>query len=903
MRELPPPPGAAPLAPFPPAPLLVPPLSHEALAIQIAARTSSSQAATSTHTATSYPDARLLPPRAQLLQGGLVQLHQTHMLDPFAPAAQQPHRQMPLPARTGAPSCLPAQPLSVAPVPYAPGAPSYAPYCVMTPTGSDKLAPAPPLPLSNMLGGSNAVACMQAAERLAQLGEFAAAAKSFQHAYRVSPAPLPLVRAADMALASGDLNQAERWLCDVLKRSDLDDALREEVRGKLAACTSGAMSALEASPAPKPTGPAPVKAQTPKAMPPLPDFVFHGRPATSLSISIEGQYAVRDTSGRLILDKRLFTMRAAATDSEGNPAKPIKVCAKLVFEDMEPIPAEHRYNALMGTTVATMIGDAQMRLRVNLMSSSFGRRRFRLMLVPYDPEAAAAGLSATSEPFEMVYDTKKHKDVRMAVAGIGPAAGRGTAGAERPHMAALDRRRYFRNAEIAAATTTSGPAQQSRLTLGALRLCDRLAAIVTQQVTQKAMMAARKRPPDVVPPSMPPAKRTAPPFGVPSAQSSHANSVLPRPAPAKAPRPALLVGPRLAAGPGGSVRRTRCGVCIRCQADDCGLCRNCLDKPKFGGPGSRKSACIRRTCVQIAKSGQAPPDVAGTSPRASVLGLVPNNAPLHIPTKQEPQESIRGADLSAAAATSGAAFTGRTAAPGSIVTGYGLISCLGTNDLPAGDVSTPKESGTQSKSAAELAAPDPLSESAALASVPLSEGVAGAITLAETSASATAPSPAPFLAQLHRMSARQRWALRARDVVAAVRRPGNYDFLYHTQVLKRWEPPQPQRPSERERVASRADAREGAVQEDIESNDLGSDGEVGASRVNNAEVLSAPTTGGAEEASSTTLSPNGSPDVPTASAEEAASAPEVRLEAPSSLAMSGSLPQNRPRGAPIPVGE
>ena len=29
---------------------------------------------------------------------------------------------------------------------------------------------------------------------------------------------------------------------------------------------------------------------------------------------------------------------------------------------------------------------------------------------------------------------------------------------------------------------------------------------------------------------------------------------------------------------------------------DCGRCKNCLDKPKFGGRGIKKQACLARTC-------------------------------------------------------------------------------------------------------------------------------------------------------------------------------------------------------------------------------------------------------------------------------------------------------------------
>ena len=42
-------------------------------------------------------------------------------------------------------------------------------------------------------------------------------------------------------------------------------------------------------------------------------------------------------------------------------------------------------------------------------------------------------------------------------------------------------------------------------------------------------------------------------------------------------------------------RSLRCGVCQACRARDCGSCKNCRDKPRFGGPGVKKKACIART--------------------------------------------------------------------------------------------------------------------------------------------------------------------------------------------------------------------------------------------------------------------------------------------------------------------
>lgn len=44
-------------------------------------------------------------------------------------------------------------------------------------------------------------------------------------------------------------------------------------------------------------------------------------------------------------------------------------------------------------------------------------------------------------------------------------------------------------------------------------------------------------------------------------------------------------------------RTNRCGGCAGCMRGDCGSCKNCRDKPKFGGKGIKKQACVRRTCT------------------------------------------------------------------------------------------------------------------------------------------------------------------------------------------------------------------------------------------------------------------------------------------------------------------
>lgn len=46
-------------------------------------------------------------------------------------------------------------------------------------------------------------------------------------------------------------------------------------------------------------------------------------------------------------------------------------------------------------------------------------------------------------------------------------------------------------------------------------------------------------------------------------------------------------------------RLARCGNCAGCRRGDCGTCKNCLDKPKYGGRGIKKQACLRRACLNV----------------------------------------------------------------------------------------------------------------------------------------------------------------------------------------------------------------------------------------------------------------------------------------------------------------
>ena len=43
-------------------------------------------------------------------------------------------------------------------------------------------------------------------------------------------------------------------------------------------------------------------------------------------------------------------------------------------------------------------------------------------------------------------------------------------------------------------------------------------------------------------------------------------------------------------------RKTCCGLCKNCLAGNCGSCRYCSDKFKFGGENTLRKRCIKRNC-------------------------------------------------------------------------------------------------------------------------------------------------------------------------------------------------------------------------------------------------------------------------------------------------------------------
>jgi hypothetical protein len=64
-------------------------------------------------------------------------------------------------------------------------------------------------------------------------------------------------------------------------------------------------------------------------------------------------------------------------------------------------------------------------------------------------------------------------------------------------------------------------------------------------------------------------------------------------------------------------RARRCGACAGCISPDCGVCGACLDKPKFGGPGTAKQACVKRRCLNPSVPAEAS---AGGTPSEGATG-------------------------------------------------------------------------------------------------------------------------------------------------------------------------------------------------------------------------------------------------------------------------------------------
>ena len=79
----------------------------------------------------------------------------------------------------------------------------------------------------------------------------------------------------------------------------------------------------------------------------------------------------------------------------------------------------------------------------------------------------------------------------------------------------------------------------------------------------------------------------------------HSHARLPQNAPAQPLAPCL---PESDAAPvipraRGRGKWRRCFECVNCRRADCGSCAECSDKPKFGGPNTRRRPCLLRCCI------------------------------------------------------------------------------------------------------------------------------------------------------------------------------------------------------------------------------------------------------------------------------------------------------------------
>lgn len=83
-----------------------------------------------------------------------------------------------------------------------------------------------------------------------------------------------------------------------------------------------------------------------------------------------------------------------------------------------------------------------------------------------------------------------------------------------------------------------------------------------------------------------------------------------------------------------TMRANRCGSCAACRAKDCGTCKNCLDKPRFGGPGVKKKACLARVCLTAPELPTKEPDEYSDAETAPVSPVLAASRPQFEPQPQ-----------------------------------------------------------------------------------------------------------------------------------------------------------------------------------------------------------------------------------------------------------------------------
>jgi hypothetical protein len=259
--------------------------------------------------------------------------------------------------------------------------------------------------------------------------------------------------------------------------------------------------------------PRPVKLEKPE---PPPEPQMSDAPAVRVALTLDAPYAARE-DGQLTLDKRVFIVRIEVKDeADALTSQPVPLQARLFYEDLEELPPEVQATALVGNVaLRTAHGNATFKLRCNAVSSQHDRRRFRVRIAPQDPEQARRHprLIQDTEPFTMVSKTNDKAALPKApkLQGVG-AIGGGPVGSKRPldqgavssllgadatgvADSSLPRRRYFPADAIRDTLAPTPGCADGALLRSAVAGCDRLAALVVQQLTQRSMQHARRQRP------------------------------------------------------------------------------------------------------------------------------------------------------------------------------------------------------------------------------------------------------------------------------------------------------------------------------------------------------------------------------------------------------------------------
>lgn len=227
--------------------------------------------------------------------------------------------------------------------------------------------------------------------------------------------------------------------------------------------------------------------------PMIPDEWSHS-PISRLEVTVDAPYSVIDDQKRLWYDKRAIHLALRGFDSRSEPAVLPNLRVGFVFEDMSPLPAETKIWIKDAPALRGGTRSAQIKFRIQPVSSSHDNRAFRFTVQPIDPAVAQAkpDLAWRSEPFYV-----KHKNIGMG-STRGPVVAK--SGVQKVSLASailsvprLRRRRYFPREVIQQCLASTRPREMQPLTRAAVGAVDRLAATITQELLLKALGVARRR--------------------------------------------------------------------------------------------------------------------------------------------------------------------------------------------------------------------------------------------------------------------------------------------------------------------------------------------------------------------------------------------------------------------------